>query len=129
MPDVEGLAVVLKEFATLPELDEMFIVLDALDECPEDMRNSELIPCLEQLQECTSSKLHLLVTSRPNPDITGPLTDLLTSLPAVYMEGANFDTDIRIFVEDKLAKDRTLKVFQETWKEEIRTKVQGANGM
>jgi hypothetical protein len=45
-PDIEGLMYVLKCFAESDEIDEIFVVLDALDECPENSRHSELLECI-----------------------------------------------------------------------------------
>ncbi|PYH86231.1 hypothetical protein BO82DRAFT_380369 [Aspergillus uvarum CBS 121591] len=52
---------------------EICLILDALDECPESPECHErrvLLSLLEELQERHSDKLHILVTSRPEPEIS-----------------------------------------------------------
>jgi hypothetical protein len=48
---------------------EIFIILDALDECPEAKRASDILPLLNRLVSLGITGLHLLVTSRPERDI------------------------------------------------------------
>jgi hypothetical protein len=48
---------------------ELFIILDALDECPETTRASEVFPLINKPISLGIPGLHLLVTSRPECDI------------------------------------------------------------
>ena len=50
-----------------------FIIIDALDECPESARDEGLLRLLEHICIVGSDKkdVHLLVTSRPETDIQG----------------------------------------------------------
>ena len=55
-----------------------FIVIDALDECPESARNDGLLRLLQHICTIDSDKkdAHLLVTSRPETDIQGIMAHL-----------------------------------------------------
>jgi hypothetical protein len=46
-----------------------FLVIDALDECPERVRAESLLPFLRDLVALDIGHLRVLVTSRPDPDI------------------------------------------------------------
>jgi hypothetical protein len=86
-PSDKALTQCLKEMLTVPEERPIYIIMDALDECP----NSRGIPSprervlqlLTQLVELRLPNLHICVTSRPEFDIREvliPLTSLRVSL-------------------------------------------------
>ncbi|KAJ5589982.1 protein kinase domain family protein [Penicillium hetheringtonii] len=59
--------------------DKVFLIIDAMDECPvkdHDGRSS-LLEFIEQLLSKHPSKLHILATSRPEPDIRSRLEQYL----------------------------------------------------
>ncbi|GAQ39412.1 hypothetical protein ANI_1_1768064 [Aspergillus niger] len=77
-----------------------FLILDALDECPEAVNRKErslLLPLLTGLQKKYSDKIHILVTSRPEPDIV----DHLVECTALDIE-ENQGSDISAFVKDRV---------------------------
>ncbi|OJJ72571.1 hypothetical protein ASPBRDRAFT_54389 [Aspergillus brasiliensis CBS 101740] len=79
---------------------EIFLILDALDECPETVSRKErsfLLPLLTDLQKKCSDKIHILVTSRPEPDIIEHLREC-TALDLEERQGS----DISAFVNHKL---------------------------
>lgn len=53
----------------LQVLSNVYLVLDALDECPEATRHKDLLPLLKKLIGSKKEGFHLLVTSRPEQDI------------------------------------------------------------
>ena len=63
-PSVESLQSIL--FTILEAFDDVYIVLDALDECTE---RKDLLKWIKQMTSWKRSKLHLLTTSRPEEDI------------------------------------------------------------
>jgi hypothetical protein len=63
-PSVQSLQSVL--FAILESFDDIYIVLDALDECTE---RKDLLKWIKQITSWKRRKLHLLTTSRPEEDI------------------------------------------------------------
>ena len=86
-PSDEALTRCLKEMLTLPEQRPIYIIIDALDECPNtpgipSPRERVLQP-LTQLVDLHLSNLHICVTSRLEFDIRDvlkPLTSLRVSL-------------------------------------------------
>jgi hypothetical protein len=63
-PSVESLQSLL--FTIIEAFDDVYIVLDALDECTE---RKDLLKWIKQMTSWKRSKLHLLTTSRPEEDI------------------------------------------------------------
>ena len=121
----------LKELFSLvtQDLEETFIVLDALDECPKTGERELLLEALSDMLGESSGNVHLLLTSRREPDIEEVLLPLLTS-PAVSLRGSELDLDIKLFISWQLATDSKLK----KWSREIKAEVEavltaGANGM
>ncbi len=101
---------------------KVFIVIDALDECPETTRNSVLVEIykLENLP-------HLLITSRHSISIANICHD------AVHLEIQASDTDLEIYVRSKIQQDRDLAgyVDQDSFLQEdiVKTTVGNAKGM
>ncbi|KAJ5614647.1 hypothetical protein N7528_008301 [Penicillium herquei] len=79
---------------------DVFLILDALDECPEspDRRErSVLLSLLTELQREHSNKLHILVTGRPEPDMTEKLGDC-TVLDLEECQGSDISTFVKLKV-------------------------------
>jgi hypothetical protein len=70
-PSVQSLQSVL--FTILESFDDIYIVLDALDECTE---RKDLLKWVKQMTSWKRSKLHFLTTSRPEEDIAKNLRSL-----------------------------------------------------
>lgn len=86
---------------------EIFLVLDALDECPERSRQNErkeLLSLLVGLNEHHKNKLHILATSRPEQDIRAKLGRFLT----VDLE-AKLAEDVETFVRTEISNGRLVK--------------------
>ncbi|CAI7627297.1 unnamed protein product [Penicillium bialowiezense] len=90
---------------------EFFLVLDALDECPtkEHDGRSLLLQFLKGLVERHRAKIHVLVTSRPEPDIRSKLEQY----PSVNLESGLRD-DVETFVRAQVSHGRLSK-----WEESI----------
>ena len=103
----------------------VYLVLDALDEC------SNRFTLLRGLEECRRwdlPSLHILTTSRKEPDIEDNMINLAAC--QVCLEESVVDSDIRSFVHEQILKDSKLSI----WPSEIRGEIQkalleGANGM
>lgn len=93
---VDELGDVLK--ATVDEFDEVYFVVDGLDECSEELR-WEL---MEQLEKC-QPQLHLLITSRYLDAISEELADFKR-----YEIKAN-RADIELFIDRQIQKNRNLR--------------------
>jgi hypothetical protein len=97
----------LKEYSTLLQSElrafsKVFIVIDALDECPEfDETRSNLLHEVQKLQP----KLRLLITSRPQ---------ISADIERSFVDAARLDIyanpeDIKMYIEGRIQKDVRLK--------------------
>ena len=91
------------------ESGEVFIILDALDECIDRV---ELLNAIEEIQNWKFGNLHLLVTSRKEKDIQESLEHLLGNDGEIDIQSALVDHDIRAYVQERLSTDRGLKRWQ-----------------
>ena len=90
---------------------EKFLVLDALDECPERSGRNErkvLLSLLAGLNASHKNKLHILATSRPEQDIRATLE----RFPTVDLE-AQLSEDVETFVRTEVSNGR-LRDFEES---------------
>ena len=86
-PGEDELMECLKGMIALPDQPPVFIIIDALDECPDSSGlptpREQVLDLLKDLVKLSSSNLHLCVTSRPEIDIRTalePLTSRRVSL-------------------------------------------------
>lgn len=80
---------------------DLYLVFDALDECPLQI-GSEFLAILGELQRSPVTRLHILVTSRREPDIRKALVSLAT-----YTLDADplLEKDVEFFVTSSLNHD------------------------
>jgi hypothetical protein len=110
-------------------LEDVFILVDALDECPRNTGREELLDLIRDIKSWSLSNLHLLVTSRREPDIKEAIMPLLTSLE-ISIQGPGVESDIKLHITSQLATDPKLKKWSSDFKIEIEnTLLAGANGM
>lgn len=121
---------VLSAIQSLLNGTQTFIIIDALDECPNNGDEREdLCAGLEEIHMWANPNLHLLVTSRKEVDLCNTLGHLVTLHP-ISIQGGIVESDIRKYVTTQLAVDSKLKKWPTEIKEEIeRTLVGGAQGM
>jgi len=119
-------------FAETKQLDSVFLILDALDECPksgEQEFRAELLELIVEVHDHSPSNIHLLVTSRPEQDIRDKLIPLLTS-EAISIQGSHVDSDVKLYINTQLSTDPKLKVLKSELKTEVeRALIAGADGM
>ena len=124
----ELLACLLAVVNFLPK--EVYIIIDALDEFPEkteDRTRQSLLDHIKRIVEHRSNNLHILATSRTEPDITAALESVATRVIPLRVPGVN--KDINAFVHAQLEKvpfknyDDKLKGYAQMQLEN------GANGM
>ena len=114
----------LKEIAELEFFQHLYIIADALDECPkqdEYQARVELLTLIADIQSSKSSRLHILVTSWQEPDIERALEPLVT-LPKIWIQGAQVMLDIQQYIEGQLDEDPKLK----RWTSDVKTSIQDA---
>lgn len=117
-------------FAVAKKLDTVFIVADALDECPNDGNlRKELLELMNEMCAQSPSNIHLLVTSRSEPDISELLLSLSTTR-AIPIQGPQIESDIKLYICSEISTDSKLKKFPSKEKERIeKNLVARANGM
>lgn len=106
------------------------IIIDALDECPNaEEERAELCNILKELNSWGNEKLHILVTSRKEADLTEALLPIVTQEP-IGIQGSAIDTDIRQFVKTQLQTNSKLSKWPTEIQAEIeRTLVKKSGGM
>jgi hypothetical protein len=132
-PSDRAMVECLKEMLVLDTQRPTYIIIDALDECP----NSSTVPSpLEEVLEFVDelvglhlSKVHICVTSRPESDIQAFL-EPLTSQPVSLHDESGQQQDVADYVSSFVHSDRRMR----RWREEdknlvIKTLSENANGM
>jgi hypothetical protein len=93
----------------IPQFPQVYIVLDALDEC---IDRAKLTSILESITGWQFDGLHLLVTSRKERDIESLLECLAEDSNIICLQSELVDQDIRRYVHQRLSVDKTLKKWQ-----------------
>ena len=132
-PDIDSLKKCLTDMLSLPGQAPIYIIIDALDECPNSSgtpsAREEVLKLIEELVDLKLRNVHLCVASRPEIDIRmvlEPLTPLQTSL---HDERGQME-DIIAYIRSVVQSDRRMR----NWKEEdqnlvVDTLAQNADGM
>jgi NACHT domain len=107
-PDEETMRECLREMLATPNQGSLFIVIDALDECPQSAgtpspreRVLDLVKWLVNLQY---SHLHICVTSRPEADIQAALEKLASHMVSLHVESGQTE-DINKYIESFINSD------------------------
>jgi hypothetical protein len=126
-PSIDNLKMTL--LSVLEESGETFLIIDALDECiDEDGSRKQILTLLEELSMWNRPNVHILVTSRKEPDIEHSLTSLKT-LRSVCIQTQQ-QNDIKIYVNSILETAFNSKKWTPEVKEEIKEAlVNNADGM
>ncbi|VTT56609.1 unnamed protein product [Fusarium fujikuroi] len=115
-------------------IGELWIVIDALDECSADERSARVLPWVKGISHSEQFNTHILVTSRPELDIEKGITAWGRSKYATLVANKLIAEDIYAYVKAKV-RDPQSKLM-ERWKQrdDILNKVETvllgkANGM
>ncbi|RYP53073.1 hypothetical protein DL768_001850 [Monosporascus sp. mg162] len=90
---------------------DVYIILDALDESPRVKHRGLTLQVLNDMRAWLEPGLHLLVTSRDEPDIREELGVLLEEI--IAMRNDAVDRDIASFVSQHLRDNRRLRKWEE----------------
>ena len=104
---------------------DVFLVLDALDEYPEDgryVKRSLLLSVISYIVEEGHSNLHLLVTSRPENDIRDRLRSL-SNPPEELNVQEPLSVDLELFFDTTMELSPALKSLGEKTKIKIRRRL------
>jgi hypothetical protein len=102
-PDPEAFLRVLDDvLSKIPDDNQVYLVFDALDECPTELdhtrERASLLFLITDLLEKHSDKVHIIATSRPEKDIT----KALGRFPSINLKD-HVDEDVRTFVNTELS--------------------------
>jgi hypothetical protein len=102
-PSLHALLEVTRQ--AMQDLTQVYVVLDALDECTQ---RSELMDMLETVAGWQLDNLHLLMTSRKERDIERSLEGYVEEENAVCLQRDVVDQDIQRYVQQRLHNDKSL---------------------
>ena len=123
----------LKAMVSLPDQPPVFLIMDALDECPDSSGmpspREQVLDLLKELAKLDISNLHLCVTSRPEIDIRNVL-EPLTSRRVSLHDQSGQKKDIIEYVTSVVHSDAKMR----RWRDEdkklvIETLTERADGM
>ncbi|KAK2756076.1 hypothetical protein FQN54_005483 [Arachnomyces sp. PD_36] len=119
----DDLRAILKSLLTT--FHDIYIVIDALDECSNHRDVSQL---LQSIQTWEVAQLHLMAASRQLPEIQESLMDLVTD--KIWLRESQMNEDIVIYISDILATDKVLAKWPRSVREEVQSKLlAGEDGM
>jgi hypothetical protein len=126
-PSLDGLLEVMHYM--IQEFPEIYIVLDALDECT---NRTELMTILERIIGLKLKGSHLLVTSRKERDIESSLETIVDTQNVICLQSELVDRDISTYIRQRLSDDKSLSKWQKD--PDIRHEIEmalvkGAQGM
>ena len=102
-PSLQALLEVTQQ--TIQGFAQVYVVLDALDECKQRL---ELMDVLATVAGWQLQNLHLLMTSRKERDIESSLEDYVDPENAVCLQSGAVDGDIQQYVQERLSSDKSL---------------------
>jgi NACHT domain len=118
-PSEEVLMECLKEMLKLPGQGELYIVVDALDECPDfsgyPAPREQILKILQELVDLRLPHVHLCITSRPEVDIRDTLEGLAVHNVSLH-EQVGQNQDIFDYIESIVSSDPKIR----RWREEDR---------
>ncbi|KAL8915146.1 MAG: hypothetical protein Q9172_006935 [Xanthocarpia lactea] len=111
-PSLDALSTLLQDMVGV--CDTTFIVLDALDECNADecISRSELLRLIESIDLWHQDGLHMLLTSRTEPEIRMTMESLNHGPYKINIQKSLITEDIRTHVRSRLSHDPNLKRWQ-----------------
>jgi hypothetical protein len=118
----------------IEQVKEVWIVLDALDECRTRVGSPTegLLSWMKDLLKSEQRNVHLLVTSRPEHDIKSEVSELAHDNDIVPLQSDLIAHDIRAYVHTRVRRGNGLKRWrsQPEVQDEIETRLmEQADGM
>jgi len=116
-PSINALKKCLKDMLGLPGQGPIYIIVDALDECPNfpgrPSARGKVLDLVEELVDLNLPNVHLCVASRPEMDIRSVL-EQSTTLKMSLDDEIGQKEDIIRYIESVVRSDRSMR----RWKEE-----------
>ena len=132
-PSDESLAECLKDMLTITGRVPIYLVIDALDECPNDSgipsSRERVLEVVKELIELRHTNLRLCITSRPEFDISTTLKPLASQQISLHDESGQ-KHDIIDYVTSVLHSDKKMKKWRDVDKNMVVEKLsEKADGM
>jgi hypothetical protein len=132
-PDIDSLKECMKDMLSLPGQGPIYIIVDALDECPNlsgtPSAREEVLELIGELVDLELPNVHLCVASRPEMDIRAIL-DPLTTLKISLHDETGQKEDIVKYIKSVVYSDRNMRRWKEDEKQlVVITLSDKANGM
>ena len=112
----------LKDTLSLPTQDSVYLIIDALDECPNNSGmpslREDVLDLIQDLADLHLLNVHICVTSRPEIDIRTTL-EPLTSLSVSLHDQSGQTKDIMDYVNSVVYSDKKMR----RWREEDKSLV------
>jgi hypothetical protein len=121
--------------ATIQGFNEVYVVLDALDECPSSNdKRGELLRSLRQIYNQNAQNLHLICTSRREAGIERVMEHILSSTSEfdidLTVRKAVVDRDIGFHIDEIFRADEHFSSWKDEWKDEAKSAlIEKADGM
>jgi hypothetical protein len=123
-PSDRVLAQCLKEMLTLPDERPIYLIMDALDECPTissiPSPRERVLQFVKELANLHLPNLHICVTSRPEIDIRDVLEPLTSSRVSLHDQSGQ-KTDIADYIRSVVYSDS--EPIMKRWNREDRDRV------
>ena len=131
-PSEDALLECLKDMLTLSGQGDIFIVVDALDECPNSSGcptpREDVLRIMQLLVGLRLPHLHFCVTSRPEVDIRDAL-EVLADHNVSLHEQAGQNQDISEYIKSFISSDRQMRRLREEDRQlAIKTLIEKAGG-
>ena len=132
-PSDDALVGCLKDLLDLPGLAPVYLIIDALDECPNTSAvpssREEVLKCLELFINSQISNLRICVTSRPEADIRDVFDPLIRRHISLHDEGGQ-KNDIDDYIKSVIHTHKKNKLWKAEHKQlAIDVLTKKANGM
>ena len=119
-PTTSALTKCIKDMLSLPGQGQIYLILDALDECPDvsgmPSAREEVLDLVQELVGLKLSNLHLCVASRPEIDIRKSLEPLEPLQISLHDERGQKE-DIIEYIESVVYSDRKMRSWRDKDKE------------
>ena len=115
-PDLDALKSCMTDMLSLPGQGPIYIIIDAVDECPNisgtPSAREEVLDLIEELVDLKLSNLYLCVASRPEIDIRQVL-EPLTSLQISLHDESGQKEDIIAYIKSVVRSDRRMRKWRD----------------
>jgi hypothetical protein len=119
-PSISALKKCMTDMLSLPGQGPVYIIVDALDECPNfsgtPSAREKVLEAIEELVELELPHVHLCVTSRPEMDIRTAL-EPLTSLRVSLHDEIGQKDDIVRYIKSVIHSDRNMRKWKAEYKQ------------